>query len=405
MSTTSTLSVFKTTEPNQGEVRYFIDSSSTSPAADYIDFITIHTSDCNGVSRLESIENLTSIKIGDTLIKTKNGVKYTNHFHYEIASPGFTGSLEAISGSCTFSELLPLPRLYDFKNNDYNAQFNNAIKPRRGYLTGSTATKTGGVFELDKQRDTIIPANLNAVLNGSAITASFQESNIYSKAWTLPRYEGSKLTSGSLFFNDPALSFTAFKGVKFPILESSSYIRSQSYADLEIRDFYFNPPYNYTKGAYEQGSTTAYPPATQPVYEKIGKEYKRVTKSKVYIPGTEDILVLSDYQVLYEYKPTTSNPGATSGDNMFTVMIETIAQQDYYYYYSGSAGALIGPIELRPNTSDVIKISGSYIPSSNSYAIDIIDSSRNTHAVFSSGQTTLINKTFVTILSSSTAIV
>ena len=398
MSTTSTLSAFKTTEPNQGEVRYFIDSSSTSPAADYIDFITIHTSDCNGVSRLESIENLTSIKIGDTLIKTKNGVKYTNHFHYEIAGFGFTGSLAAISGSCTFSELLPLPRLYDFKNNDYNAQFNNAIEPRRGYLTGSTATKTGGVFELDKQRDTIVPANLNAVLNGSAITASFQESNIYSKAWTLPRYEGSKLTSGSLFFNDPALSFTAFQGVKFPILESSSFIKSQSYADLEIRDFYFNPPYNYTRGGYEQGSTIAYPPSTQPVYEKIGKEYKRVTKAKIFIPGTEDILILNDYQVVYEVASSYTAPAT---DNIFNVNISTTANLVAYTYFPANGGGASSGNYLSPGPGDNIEVSGSYISSLSTYALDASRYNSAFHSVYTGAGPALDNKTVLRLISSS----
>ena len=261
---------------------------------------------------------------------------------------------------------------------------------------------------MDKRASQLEPTNLDSVISGSAVTASFQESNLYSKTWTSGRYDGTKLNSGSLFYNDPALTFKPFEAAKFALLESSSYIRAQfstsSITQPETETFYFNPPYQTIRtglDAYLQGSLTDTPPGSQPIYELDGKNFKRLTKSKLYIPNTDDIVQLVDYQAYYEPKPTGSNPGAVSGDNVFTVMVETIANLDYYYYYTGSTNALIGPIELRPNTSDVIQISGSYIPSTLSYAIDIIDSTRGTHAIYSDGRTSLLNKTFATILSSS----
>jgi len=308
------------------------------------------------------------------------------------------------SYGCTVTTLYPEPEELDFRTSEYNAAFNNVMQLRRIQGTGSLDGTIGGVFELDKRASQLEPTNLDSVISGSAVTASFQESNLYSKTWTSGRYDGTKLDSGSLFYNDPALTFKPFEAAKFALLESSSYIRSQSYSDLDIETFYFNPPYVTVRtglDAYQQGSIIDTPPGAQPIYELDGKNFKRLTKSKLYLPSTDDIIQLVDYQAFYEPKPTGSNPGAVSGDNVFHVMVETIATQDFYYYYTGSNNTLIGPIELRPNTSDVIDISGSFIPSTTSYAIDIIDATRGTHAIFSDSRSTLINKTFVTILSSS----
>jgi hypothetical protein len=395
MASKQQINDFINTSPEAGEARFLYNTSNEVVG------MTISIYDCNGTSRAGSISNLSTFTIGSDTLSTLSKQDKALYFYYEV-TPVATGSLAAVEGTCTETSLTPPPKVTTFKNSEYNAVFNNAVNIRRlqRYETGSSGL-SNGIFELVKTTSQLTPQNLDSVMSGSAATASFQESNIYSKAWTLPRYEGSKLDSGSLFFNDPALSFIGFEAAKFPLIESSSFIRSQSYADLDIQQYYFNPPYSYAKGLYDQGSTNPYPSPAQPVYEKIGKEYKRITKSKIFIPGTDDVIQLSDYQAFYETKPIDSNPGAVSGDNVFTVMVETIANQDFYYYFTGSNNALIGPTELRPGTSDVIQISGSYIPSTNSYAIDIIDSARQKHAIYSDGMTSVNNKTFVTILSSS----
>ncbi len=373
-----TLTTFKNTKPATGVVRYYIDSSSTSPAADYIDYITVSPNDCNGVSRLESVQALTSIKIGETLLNTKNGEKKTDGggdiwYVYQL-NPGFTGSLAASSGSCTFSELLPLPVLYDFRNSDYNAQFNNAIEIRRGYLTGSTSTNTGGVFELDKQTGSLTPANLEAVMANTAITASFQESNLYSKTWTSARYDGAKLDSGSLFFNDPALSFKKFSAVKYPLLVSSSFIRSQSFSDLVFDEFYFNPPFETIRSGttdklinYHQGSAIDIPPVGQPVYELVGKEFKRVTKTKLYIPDENEVIAIDESEVRYELKPIPSGSIDLS-DNLYHVKMKTMKDIETIYYWNSSN--VLSEVEIRKNTSEHIIISGTFISSTEGYSLD-----------------------------------
>ena len=307
------------------------------------------------------------------------------------------------SFNCTVTTVFPEPEELVFRTSEYNAPYNNATNLRRIQGTGSLDGTIGGVFELDKKASQITPTNLEAVLSGSAVTASFQESNIYSKTWTSGRYDGTKLDSGSLYYNDPALTFKPFEAARFNLFESSSLIRSKSFSDLDIETLYFNPPHQVIRTgltAYLQGSVLDSPPSSQPIYELDGKEFKRVTKAKLYLPNTDDIIQLEDYQAFYETRPSEIT-AVVEGDNVFTVMVETLLAQDFYSYYTGSDNSLVSSVEIRPGTSDVIQISGSYIPSTNSYAIDIIDGARGTHAIFSDGRNTLNNKTSATIISSS----
>ena len=403
------LTGFKTTTPDVGEAR-FLWSASTGPDTSVTASVigmTISIYDCSSTSRAEAISNLTSFTIGDESLTLIDREAYGSYYYYDVSPTITTGSLADYESVCTLTSLTPPPKIDTFRNSPYNPAFNNALKLRRIQRTGSVSAEGGGIYELDKKGDQLVPQNLDSVLNGSATTASFQESNLYAKSWILPRYVGSKLNSGSLFFNDPALSFTPFKGIKFPLLESSSYIRelfsTSSINQPETEDFFFNPPYNYERGLYEQGSTRPYPTPAQPVYEFIDNEYKRITKSKIYIPGTDDIIRLLDYQAQYEVRPSsdTSTPVA-SGDNIFTVQIETTKNVEYYGYYS-SSGVRIDNVELRPLTSDVIYVSGSFVGAPiNAYALDVGTTFRsNTHPIFSLTGPALDPKTFINILSSS----
>jgi len=398
------LNTFINTAPESGEARFLWSGSTgadTSVTASVVG-MTISIFDCDGNSRAESISNLSSFTIGSDTLSTFNKQDKTNYFYYEVV-PTVTGSLADAEGACTETSLTPPPKITTFKNSEYNAVFNNAVDIRRiqRYETGSSGF-SNGVFELVKTNSQLTPQNLNAVMSGSAATASFQESNIYSKSWTLPRYEGSKLSSGSLFYNDPALSFKGFNAIKYKLTESSSAIRSQSNVETEL--FYFNPPFATLRSGlrgYFQGSETDIPPTSQPVYELVGKEFKRITRSKLYLPNTDDVIRVEGYQAFYEANPST-NPGVQSGDNIFTIMIETLDNQDFYRYYNESNN-LVGPFELRAGDgADVIKVSGSYIASLNEYALDVIDSGRTNAAIINDGENELTNvKTFYEILSSS----
>ena len=404
MATKQQVNDFINTAPESGEARFLWSGSTGADSSVTASVVgmTISIFDCNGSSRAESISNLSSFTIGSDTLSTFNKQDKTNYFYYEVV-PTVTGSLATAEGTCTETSLTPPPKITTFKNSEYNAVFNNAVDIRRiqRYETGSSGF-SNGVFELVKTNSQLTPQNLNAVMSGSAATSSFQESNIYSKSWTLPRYEGSKLSSGSLFYNDPALSFKGFNAIKYKLTESSSAIRSQSNVETEL--FYFNPPFATLRSGlrgYFQGSETDIPPSSQPVYELVGKEFKRITRSKLYIPDTDDVIRVEGYQAFYEANPST-NPGVQSGDNIFTIMIETLDNQDFYRYYNESNN-LVGPFELRAGDgADVIKVSGSYIASLNEYALDVIDSGRTNAAIINDGQNELTNvKTFYEILSSS----
>ena len=402
------LSGFKNEAPDSGEVRFLWSGSTgvdTSVTASVVG-LTISLFDCSFTSRAAAVSNLTSFTIGTEILNITNPQPYGTYFYYDVVPVATTGSLADYEAVCTATSLTPPPKIDTFRNSPFNATFNNALEIRRIQRTGSLSDNSSGIYKLDKRADQIRPANMESVLSGSATTASFQESNLYTKSWTLPRYEGSKLDSGSLFFNDPALSFTPFKGVKFPLLESSSYIRelfsTNSISQPETNDFFFNPPYNYIKGAYEQGSTRPYPPSAQPIYEFVGKEYKRITKSKIYIPGTDDIIKLLDYQAQYEPRNIDSGYTVPGTDNIFTVQLETTKNVEYYNFYSSSNGGVTGRT-LSPLTSIILEVSGSYTgTTTNTFALDIGSDSRGgRHPIYSGNGPALDPKTFYNILSSS----
>lgn len=361
-----TLIDFKNTDPGLGNVKFAYNNSNL------ITGLTISVNDCSGNSRIESISNLKSITFGSTVLNTENGEAYEGWYYYDVNPTVATSLVLSYTGSCSNADLNPAPAIDTFKNSDYNATFSNAIKIRRIQQTGSLLSTQSGVFEVDRKSNYVTPLNLNSIISGSATTASFQESNLYSKAWTSGRYDGSKLSSGSLFLNDPALVFTPFKAAKFSLFETSSIIRSSSTSDLAIEEFYHNPPFKQNRTgfkSYFQGSTTDRPPANQPVYELVGKEFKRITRSKLYIPKIDEIVNIFDYRVTYEPKPV---PIDTSS-NIFVLEMDTIITTQDYIRYWDETNTLQTQI-IRPGNTEEIIVSASYLADLDEFSLDAPDS-------------------------------
>ena len=404
---------FKNTAIPAGEIVFFASGSSANSAS--ITGMKISTNDCSNSSRASAVANLQQFTIGDMVISASNGEARSGFYYYDIIPNIGTGSLNDIIGSCTLTSLTPPPKIDTFKNSQYNAIFNNAIIPRRIERSGSLNYISSGVFELDKKGDQITPQNMDAVLSGSAVTASFQESNIYSKAWSLPRYEGSKLDSGSLFFNDPAMTFTSFKGVKYALQESSSLIRSQSNQERNVKDYYFNPPYIFkgsveskpwrtstyssSREGYHFGSIGTKPPLGQPVFELDKKDFKRVTRSKMYVVSTDDIIQITDGLAAYE--PAAADLIVSSSDaganNMFRMKIyTTLTDGDVYSYYNAT-NTLVSDISIGSGDTWYADVSGSLI--NGVFDPYIYDSGRNNPAIFSS-RNTARDRTIFEVLSS-----
>ena len=287
---------------------------------------------------------------------------------------------------------------------------------RRIQGTGSLDGTIGGVFELDKRSTTKVnPSNLNAVISGSAVTASFQESNIYSKAWTSGRYDGAKLTSGSLFFNDPAISFKPFEATRFPLLASSSYIRSLYTGSLTLPEtdtFYFNPPYKQIRSAdtagsgslihYHQGSINDLPPEGQPIFYLDKKDFKRVTKAKIYIPEESVLIRIDDNLAAFEPAPVPAYTASTT-DNIFTIEFHTLANNgDNIYYWNQNDDAF--GITIRPGETEVLLVSGTYIADLNEYSSQAPGDNNRILTPWTGqpwNSTLGVSKTYGTIISSS----
>jgi len=367
------LSTFKLTSPEVGEIRFLFNSSND------VEALTISINDCAGNSRIESVANLSKLTIGTTELNLINGEPYIGYYFYQVSPVVAKATIEGdgIVGVCTTTDLIPPPTIDTFKNSEYNVIFNNATKLRRINRTGSLEDNYGGIFEIDRKADQILPQNFNAILSGSAVSASFQESNIYSKAWTLPRYEGSKnigTPSGSLTYDDPALTFTEFQGIKFALTDTNNSIRSQSSGEGIVENFYFNSPYiqniqGRDLNAYFHGSTSNIPPAGQPVYELVGKEFKRITRSKVFIPGTKDILRIPLSTILYEVNPDNLPPLSIQ-NNIFNVYVRNDGEYNSevrYFFFNTSNNPETG--SLRGGEEDSIQVSGSFDGNIDGYSL------------------------------------
>ena len=107
--------------------------------------------------------NLTKIEInGNEFTVLRPGVPKNGWYYYPIDPAAnidgypcetLTPSSGDATYGCTSTSLYPPPQTFEFKNNDYNAQFNNAINLRRIQQTGSLDSNTGGVFEIDRRRN------------------------------------------------------------------------------------------------------------------------------------------------------------------------------------------------------------------------------------------------------------
>jgi len=125
-----------------------------------------------------------------------------------------------------------------FNNSDFNALIGNA----------STNSTSDVALEVDRSTDPLKPSNLDAIISKTATRASVQYSNYTIAGWTNARYEGTKLTSGSIFGDDPALALKSFKASVHPLDSDVDTILSAGQGDTDTRTLYFNveqPPRLY----------------------------------------------------------------------------------------------------------------------------------------------------------------
>ena len=215
--------------------------STTSSASGKAEEMNIHVNDCGGTNRLEDLKKLTRITLpgtgGPYEFNLSNPVEYSNHVHYDIVPQVTLNSDNVDSDICQDVNFFPTVGT-DFRLNEYNAVYNDATKLRRSEY----------IFEVDDNitsGSSIAPQNIQSILDGTAVTASVQDSNYSSITFTSGRYTGTK-TDKLDYGIGSALSGKLFRGKLYDPVTPLATIASQSEAvNYEELLFTIDPGYNW----------------------------------------------------------------------------------------------------------------------------------------------------------------
>ena len=159
-------------------------------------------------------------------------------------------------------------------------------------MNSTNANKVNAVRQIvDRTSDASNPTNLQAILTSTAEPAQIQNC-AYTKAGTIhARYEGSKLTSGSVEGNDPALSFREFDGSIH--LSDSDNVTIIGIDDnkREIKTIYFNP---ILTGSHPNKHVQNFPELKSILYEEEDNRFVRISNKKVFIVEKGTVLTMGE---------------------------------------------------------------------------------------------------------------
>jgi hypothetical protein len=155
---------------------------------------------------------------------------------------------------------------FNFLTNDFNILLNNS---ERSKLSVSRR-------KVDRVSSQANPSNLNSIISQSATFAEAQECNYSKRSVINARYLGTKLTSGSVKFDDPALTFISFNASIHGRSVSYDKITSIPLDQREITALYFNPVF--------PGDLKSIPTEGRPIYREEKNRFVRLENIKFFIP-------------------------------------------------------------------------------------------------------------------------
>jgi hypothetical protein len=221
--------------------------------------LTIPYNSANNVSLEQTLSAITKVKftIGGTPVSVKVTQISKNAGYFFIRTQP-TDTLAFPSETDTSGT--PLDSIVEFifdpylaakfNNSDFNALIGNA----------SDNVISDVALQVDRSTDQLTPPNLDAVISKTATRAQIQYSNYTVAGWTNARYEGSKLNSGSIVDEDPAMTLRQFKGSIFPLDASNQTIKTTD--DINERVVYFNDskkPTDYLRIGEPVKTTSTFP--------------------------------------------------------------------------------------------------------------------------------------------------
>ena len=162
--------------------------------------------------------------------------------------------------------------------------FNNS--PDNPLISNATVLrKANYVQQVDRNEDPIEPTNLAQILLNQASAAEIQDSNYTTAGIINARYVGSKLNSGSVPGNDPALSLVSIRASLHPSGSNFTKVKGINLSDREVQQVYFTPQVtNNVAGGKTRiyGGNKSFPTQPNLLYLEEGNRFVRISNRDIY---------------------------------------------------------------------------------------------------------------------------
>lgn len=295
-----TLEDFKDENPGSGQLSLYLTGDDNVVGA------TISKFNCNSVNYSYVLNILRKIIFDDVQLTVSSITSYTNHFYYDIVPQQINIESNFIDSGCVLLEFEPNIDPIPFTYNVYNALIGNATEIRKSSFIYDVDRKNPFVSNQDGLSNQISPANILAILSGSATYAEFQDSNYTDTGLTNARYSGTKTTEAE-YGIDPFQSAIAFEGALYQTSTSNNNICSQSIEERTLSELAFNSSDNLYPSAellptasFNYSSTDGYIDGNSGVPAELGASETsfiakmKITRVRTYVPG--DLLIISNGQ-------------------------------------------------------------------------------------------------------------
>lgn len=162
--------------------------------------------------------------------------------------------------------------------------FNNS--PDNPLLSNATVLrKANYVQKVDRNEDPIEPTNLTQILLNQASAAEIQDSNYSTAGIINARYVGSKLDSGSVPGNDPALSLVSIRASLHPSGSKFDKVKAIALSDRQVQQVYFTPQVtNVVAGGKTRtySGNKSFPTLPNLLYLEEGNRFVRISNRDIY---------------------------------------------------------------------------------------------------------------------------
>lgn len=266
--------------------------------------LTIPYNSANDVALEQTLAQITKVKL--TVGGTPTTVKVTqiakNAGYYFIRTQPkdiFSFPTEVDNSGTPYDltvEFIFDPYLADkFSNSDFNALIGNA----------SDNVQIDIALQVDRSTDQLTPSNLDAIISKTATKAQLQYSNYTLKGWTNARYEGTKINSGSIEGDDPAMAFKSFKASLHPLdADVATILTAAADGDTNTKALYFNvdrKPTDYYQPGDKFITASSFPvPASSEfignlVYEQQGSRFVRIVDAKIHASDKGSVFTTNEF--------------------------------------------------------------------------------------------------------------